>query len=527
MSEPPSNDSPPPLPHVTSAEALEAALGSEILAVTANKARSVKAKLLFALRDVARITAFRDAVTAALQNGARRVVVLGAGGTGGTLAIQAVLAGADQVVAFEKDPILANLVRLNAGETLRTPAERNRLVVLETDVSRVQASSSSLETDNSWSVCTSSTNPRASQRHAFGDTSNDTIVAERCELLVVDALAVVNAIGVLDVIRDLTALREKGVFNTLLKTGHHTTTIPHSVNVSGQLVGGSNLGDGFYLRDPLGDREGDSRITGPCPGAAGTSIDTLNIGDASLERISDAVPLLCTAPGCRALGDDSGSSLTLVTCVEQNVIANVLRGSDSRRAARAAMTWWTIEVSKNKTLTSDPNPPGSNQRPVRPVTGTRPVTVTLLPEVLDVPTDARLVCLKLSRKNDGAGVNGTILETFLVDGEKPVSPTTFEEKQDYLHTTSGEKQDNLGKKQDSLGTPNNLNPVSPHPHVCRCAAHLLWGVTKIARWNDLETNAVRNFPNHHVPPPCLMHCMEYSIPFPIPHTHYERLTLSC
>ena len=111
-----------------------------MLICAARSAHAARLEVLENLReDPDRVNAFRAAVACAVtHDGARRVVVLDAGCTGGALAVEAARAGAEQVVAFEPDPTLATLVRETASLVL-PPADLRRLVVLETDAARVEA----------------------------------------------------------------------------------------------------------------------------------------------------------------------------------------------------------------------------------------------------------------------------------------------------------------------------------------------------------------------------------------------------
>ena len=115
----PDPDTSPPLPRVSPREAREATLDPAVRDAAARAARAARLDVLENLRnDPSRVDAFRAAVACAVADGARRVVVLDAGCTGGALAVEAARAGAEQVVAFESGDERAKEVLAQEGKTL-------------------------------------------------------------------------------------------------------------------------------------------------------------------------------------------------------------------------------------------------------------------------------------------------------------------------------------------------------------------------------------------------------------------------
>ena len=85
----PDPDTSPPLPRVSPMEAREATLDPAVRHAAARAARAARLDVLENLRnDPSRVDAFRAAVACAVADGARRVVVLDAGCTGGALAVE-------------------------------------------------------------------------------------------------------------------------------------------------------------------------------------------------------------------------------------------------------------------------------------------------------------------------------------------------------------------------------------------------------------------------------------------------------
>ena len=450
------DDTSPPLPHVTSREAIEAVLDPDILERAARAAEVSRRQVVQNLRDVERVGAFRDAVATAVASGVKRVIVLNAGGTAGALAIEAVRAGATLVVAFEPDPTLAELVRQTASQTLKTPSDRNRLIVLETDVSNVKPCDTRDAGNPAWSVRTSITGTTRSTHPGMRDT-NDTFTTERGDLLVLDSFAVANAVGVLDCVRYLERYRDAGVFAALLNPTH--TCIPHSANVFAQLIGGSNLGDAFCLRDV----DSGAAITRPCLGTGGAQIETNCSYSDDVRRLSDVMSLTC--------GGDS--PIRSLTCRSENVTADILPPStpNTQREARAVLTWWSMDIG-TALLTCKPDDLSSNSN-------LRPCTVTLLPEVLQVPGENETKNVSLTMKTSNDDVLGkTIFEARLL-GEVP----------DQKYETDMRDVDK-NHNSDSEETVPICAVKSNQGHSCGCAAHVLWGINRIVRWNDFETNTI-------------------------------------
>ena len=259
---------PIPPPRVSEREAREAALDPAVLICAARSAHAARLEVLENLReDPDRVNAFRAAVACAVtHDGARRVVVLDAGCTGGALAVEAARAGAEQVVAFEPDPTLATLVRETASLVL-PPADLRRLVVLETDAARVEACDGD---GAAWCV-------RAHDLPSFGALSgarakephdpdelfsraSSFVATEKADCLVLGAFAVADAVGMAERADALAELRDSGVFDALLRTtdtrddrdgsrdGSRVGVIPRRTRLFAQAVAGSNLNDARALR---------------------------------------------------------------------------------------------------------------------------------------------------------------------------------------------------------------------------------------------------------------------------------------
>jgi len=262
---------PIPPPRVSEREAREAALDPAVLTWAARSAHAARLEVLENLReDPDRVNAFRAAVACAVtHDGARRVVVLDAGCTGGALAVEAARAGAEQVVAFEPDPTLATLVRETASRVL-PPADLRRLAVLETDVARVEACDGD---GAAWCVRAHDlpsvgglSGARAEEPHEPDELFSRApsfVATEKADCLVLGAFAVADAVGMAARADALAELRDSGVFDALLRTttdlprddrdgvvlgGSRISVIPRRTRLFAQAVAGSNLNDARALR---------------------------------------------------------------------------------------------------------------------------------------------------------------------------------------------------------------------------------------------------------------------------------------
>ena len=453
---------PIPPPRVSEREAREAALDPAVLIRAARSAHAARLEVLENLReDPDRVNAFRAAVACAVtHDGARRVVVLDAGCTGGALAVEAARAGAEQVVAFEPNPTLATLVRETASRVL-PPADLRRLAVLETDAARVEACDGD---GAAWCVRAhhlpdsvgALSGARAKEPHEpdsllFSRASSSFVATEKADCLVLGAFAVADAVGMAARAVALAELRDSGVFDALLRTTDTTrddrdgdrdgggslgiNVIPRRTRLFAQAVAGSNLNDARALRridarllfssigikrkEKSGDVFHDSPpLTGGlCPAAAQMRVrarfreDTVTrvsdvfemtkIPDASIERKNrhDWVP------------DLAPSALRFLETRAP------VAGDDERTRA---MSWWWMDVGARWMDGGDGNE------------GMRDVVV-----LSSAPGDAA-----------SAEIDRTVTFT---------ASFPFAGK---------------GSASDS---------------ACSCGAHAVWGLDGVARWNDSET----------------------------------------
>ena len=455
---------PIPPPRVSEREAREAALDPAVLIRAARSAHAARLEVLENLReDPDRVNAFRAAVACAVtHDGARRVVVLDAGCTGGALAVEAALAGAEQVVAFEPNPTLATLVRETASRVL-PPADLRRLAVLETDAARVEACDGD---GAAWCVRAHhlpSVGARPPEPHEpdslFFSRASSFVATEKADCLVLGAFAVADAVGMAARAVALAELRDSGVFDALLRTTDTTrddrdgdrdgggslgiNVIPRRTRLFAQAVAGSNLNDARALRRidarllfssrgikkerKSGDVFHDSPpLTGGlCPAAAQMRVrarfreDTVTrvsdvfemtkIPDASIERKNrhDWVPDL--APSALRFWETRAP----------------VAGDDERTRA---MSWWWMDVGARWMDGGDGNE------------GMRDVVV-----LSSAPGDAasaeidRTVTFTASFPIAGKGSASDSVDVRFVDG------------------------------------------------ACSCGAHAVWGLDGVARWNDSET----------------------------------------
>jgi threonine dehydrogenase-like Zn-dependent dehydrogenase len=238
----PDPDTSPPLPRVSPREAREATLDPAVRDAAARAARAARLDVLENLRnDPSRVDAFRAAVACAVADGARRVVVLDAGCTGGALAVEAARAGAEQVVAFEPDPTLATLVRDTARRVL-PPADLRRLAVLEADASRVEACAGAgaawrvRARDVADGVAAGARVSRPTVQPATQHTLSSFVATEKADCLVLGAFAVADAVEMADRFQTLARLRDEGVFDALLNIDTHTTRADESQHSHGSFV---------------------------------------------------------------------------------------------------------------------------------------------------------------------------------------------------------------------------------------------------------------------------------------------------
>ena len=510
----PDPDTSPPLPRVSPREAREATLDPAVRDAAARAARAARLDVLENLRnDPSRVDAFRAAVACAVADGARRVVVLDAGCTGGALAVEAARAGAEQVVAFEPDPILATLVRDTARRVL-PPSDLRRLAVLEADASRVEACAGAgaawrvRARDVGDGVVAGARVSRPTVQPATQHTLSSFVATEKADCLVLGAFAVADAVEMADRFQTLARLRDEGVFDALLNIDTHTTradesqhshgsfvVIPRKTRLFAQLVAGSNLGDALFVKrldgcvSRSGDRKSDAAapaLTNACPAAARTRVQARFFEDASLTRVSDVfeltkqaervpdsgvetnrhdwVPSLAPSLVAGAAGDtsDKTHAASFVTTI---------RTSDSffssgKTLAVAAMSWWWMDVGARSMesgdgrademrdaviLSSAPDDAEANRRD-------RTVTFS--------PVAAPLALRREGRENR--------------EGRAPCVAARVS-----LSYTEAER---VAFFVDELleGTENDfLVPSSSSLCVCACAAHLVWGAERVARWNDV------------------------------------------
>jgi len=448
---------PIPPPRVSEREAREAALDPAVLIRAARSAHAARLEVLENLReDPDRVNAFRAAVACAVtHDGARRVVVLDAGCTGGALAVEAARAGAEQVVAFEPNPTLATLVRETASRVL-PPADLRRLAVLETDAARVEACDGDgaawcVRAHHLPSVGARPPEPHEPDSLLFSRASSSFVATEKADCLVLGAFAVADAVGMAARAVALAELRDSGVFDALLRTTDTTrddrdgsrggiNVIPRRTRLFAQAVAGSNLNDARALRridarllfssqgikkiqvKKSGDVFHDSPpLTGGlCPAAAQMRVrarfreDTVTrvsdvfemtkFPDASIERKNrhDWVPDL-----------DPDALRFLETRAP-------VAGDDERTRA---MSWWWMDVGARWMDGGDGNE------------GMRDVVV-----LSSAPGDAA-----------SAEIDRTVTFTasFPIAGK--------------------------GSASDSVDG------------ACSCGAHAVWGLDGVARWNDSET----------------------------------------
>jgi SAM-dependent methyltransferase len=475
---------PIPPPRVSEREAREAALDPAVLTWAARSAHAARLEVLENLReDPDRVNAFRAAVACAVtHDGARRVVVLDAGCTGGALAVEAARAGAEQVVAFEPDPTLATLVRETASRVL-PPADLRRLAVLETDAARVEACDGD---GAAWCVRAHDlpsvgglSGARAEEPHEPDELFSRApsfVATEKADCLVLGAFAVADAVGMAARADALAELRDSGVFDALLRTttdlprddrdgvvlgGSRISVIPRRTRLFAQAVAGSNLNDARALRRidarllfsspgilstfeskkrkrKSGDvfRDSPPLAGGLCPAAAQMRVrarfreDTVTrvsdvfemtkIPDASIERRNrhDWVP------------EPRGPSA--LRFLETRVPK--LAGDDQRTTL--AMSWWWMDVGARWMDGGDGNE------------GMRDVVV-----LSSAPGDAA------SAKEIDRTVTFTFKKTsFPITASFPF-PIAFRK----------------GSASDS------------ESEACSCGAHAVWGLDGVARWNDSET----------------------------------------
>lgn len=462
---------PIPPPRVSEREAREAALDPAVLIRAARSAHAARLEVLENLReDPDRVNAFRAAVACAVtHDGARRVVVLDAGCTGGALAVEAALAGAEQVVAFEPNPTLATLVRETASRVL-PPADLRRLAVLETDAARVEACDGDgaawcVRAHHLPSVGARPPEPHEPDSPLFSRGASSFVATEKADCLVLGAFAVADAVGMAARAVALAELRDSGVFDALLRTTDTTrddrdgsvldgsrgiNVIPRRTRLFAQAVAGSNLNDARALRridarllfssgikkkEKSGDVFHDSPpLTGGlCPAAAQMRVrarfredlvtrvsdvfEMTKFPDASIERKNrhDWVP------------DLAPSALRFLETRAP------VAGDDERTRA---MSWWWMDVGARWMDGGDGNE------------GMRDVVV-----LSSAPGDAA-----------SAETDRTV--TFTASFPFPIA---------FPFPTAGK-----GSASDSV----DARFVDG---VCSCGAHAVWGLDGVARWNDSET----------------------------------------
>ena len=461
MSPPPRTESPPPFPRISPREAREAVLDSAVRYAAARAARAARLEVLEKVRaDPDRVDCFRAVVACAVADGARRVVVLDAGCVSGALAVEAVRAGAEQVVAFEPDPTLATLVRDTARQVL-SPAGLRRLVVLDADVSRVEACLD--DTGAAWRVrahdsSAASPEPGAASPRSF-------VAPKKADCLVLGAFAVADALEMLERSRALAALREAGVFDALLAApradgARAFAVIPRTTRVFAQMVAGSNLGDvrrlerldvaAFLSRGENGAFAKETRpaaarpLTRACPAAALTRVRARFRPDA-VTRVSEVFEMTTNATNdaeeTNRRHDWVPAFSHRVTLSRPSAPADLgapRLGATDRRAAEGVASWWWMDVGARWM------DGGDGRDDMRDA-----VVVSSSPRDADAAASDRTVTFSLATTafRDGRGARS--VETERAPAEETRSASTS--------------------------------------RACSCAAHALLGVDGVARWNDTST----------------------------------------
>jgi hypothetical protein len=509
----PDPDTSPPLPRVSPREAREATLDPAVRDAAARAARAARLDVLENLRnDPSRVDAFRAAVACAVADGARRVVVLDAGCTGGALAVEAARAGAEQVVAFEPDPILATLVRDTARRVL-PPADLRRLAVLEADASRVEACAGAgaawrvRARDVGDGVVAGARVSRPTVQPATQHTLRSFVATEKADCLVLGAFAVADAVEMADRFQTLARLRDEGVFDALLNIDTHTTradesqhshgsfvVIPTKTRLFAQLVTGSNLGDALLVKrldgcvSRSGDRKSDAAapaLTNACPAAARTRVQARFFEDASLTRVSDAFELTKQAERVPDSGVETNRETNRHDWVPSFAPSLVAGGggdtfdathaasfvttiqtpdsffSSEKTLAVAAMSWWWMDVGARSMESGDGRADEMrdavimSSAPDDAEANRRDRTVTFSP-----------VAAPLALRREGR-------ENF--EGRAPCVAARVS----LSYTEAGR----VAFFVDELleGTETSETSLC----VCACAAHLVWGAERVARWNDV------------------------------------------
>ena len=503
----PDPDTSPPLPRVSPREAREATLDPAVRHAAARAARAARLDVLENLRnDPSRVDAFRAAVACAVADGARRVVVLDAGCTGGALAVEAARAGAEQVVAFEPDPILATLVRDTARRVL-PPADLRRLAVLEADASRVEACAGAgaawrvRARDVGDGVVAGARVSRPTDQPATQHTLRSFVATEKADCLVLGAFAVADAVEMADRFQTLARLRDEGVFDALLNTNTTRadasqspafTVIPRKTRLFAQLVAGSNLGDALFVKrldgfvSRSGDRKSDAAapaLTNACPAAARTRVQARFFEDASLTRVSDAfeltkraervpdsgvetnrhdwVPSFAPSLVAAAAGDTSDATRAASFVTTLRTPDSFFSDSSRRSLAVAAMSWWWMDVGARSMESGDGRADEMrdavilSSAPDDAEANGRDRTVTFSP-----------VAAPLALRREGR-------ENF--EGHAPCVAARVS-----LSYTEAER---VAFFVDELLEGNETSET--FSCVCACAAHVVWGAERVARWNDV------------------------------------------
>jgi hypothetical protein len=328
--------------------------------------------------------------------------------------------------------------------------------------------------------------------------------------LVLGAFAVADAVEMADRFQTLARLRDEGVFDALLNTNTTRadesqspafTVIPRKTRLFAQLVAGSNLGDALFVKrldgfvSRSGDRKSDAAapaLTNACPAAARTRVQARFFEDASLTRVSDAfeltkqaervpdsgvetnrhdwVPSFAPSLVAAAAGDTSDATRAASFVTTIRTPDSFFSDSSQRSLAVAAMSWWWMDVGARSMESGDGRADEMrdavilSSAPDDAEANRRDRTVTFSP-----------VAAPLALRREGR-------ENF--EGRAPCVAARVS----LSYTEAGR----VAFFVDELLPPGNeetendfLVPSSSFSCVCACAAHLVWGAERVARWNDV------------------------------------------